>query len=277
MSGILFFSTQNLQTVQEFYTEIGARVWLDQKTCIILKHGNMLLGFCESEKCDTNGIITFFYSNKEKVDRMYEKLKAKAVTEPRENEKYRIYHFFARDPEERTIEFQCFLHPLNPHEGAEEVLVNRRSIRQFLDNNVPRQVLENIFEVCRFSPTSRNSQSYYYVVVTDKKRRDLLASLRGEPSAPIGRAPLAVAVVSDPEKSGAYIQDGCIAAYHFILTCTLYGLGTCWIAGMDTPHVKNMLTIPENHYVATVTPVGYPAAVPEAPKRRNSKELVLYR
>lgn len=275
MSGILFFGTQSLSIMHKFYTEkIGATLWLDQKNCIILKHGNLLLGFCQNDTCDTNGIITFFYPDKNGVDEAYTKLEEEAVTEPKKNEKYRIYHFFARDPEGRTVEFQCFLHPLEPYKDAVNILLTRRSIRQYTDAQIPDEVLWNIFEVCRFSPTSRNSQSYYFVVVRDKPVLKYFASLRGEPSAPIGRAPAAVVVVSDPEKSGGYIQDGCIAAYHFMLASASYGLGTCWIAAMDRPEVKENLNIPEKHYVAAVIPVGYPATVPEAPPRRTAKEMV---
>jgi nitroreductase len=275
MSGILFFKTRALQTVQEFYTsKIGATLWLDQKSCIILKHGNLLLGFCKSETCDKNGIITFFYPDKAGVDRTYTCLKEWADTEPVTNERFLIYHFFAKDPEGRTVEAQCFLHPLEPYEDGIGLLKNRRSIRHYQDIEVADEVLQNVFEVCRFSPTSRNSQSYYYVVIKDRKIQQYLASLRGEPSAPIGRAPLAVAVVSDPDKSGGYIQDGCIAGYHFMLASKSYGLGTCWIAGMDRPDVKKVLKISEKHYVATVTPVGYPAVVPEPPPRRLAQDMV---
>ncbi|MBU7011182.1 MAG: nitroreductase family protein [Theionarchaea archaeon] len=276
MSGILFFQTKDLHTVKKFYTDIGATVWLDQKYCIILKHGNLLLGFCQSETCDTSGIITFFYPKKEEVDALYNTFKERAETEPKENEKFSIYHFFAKDPEDRTIEFQCFLHPLNPYESGIEVLTHRRSVRHYQDQEVSDKILWNIFEVCRFSPTSRNSQSYYYVVIRDKKTLEYLASLRGGPSAPIKEAPVAVAVISDPDISGAYIQDGCIAAYHFMLTARSYGLGTCWIAAMDRPEVKKAINVRETHYVITVTPVGHPAEVPEPPPRRDVKEMVSF-
>jgi nitroreductase len=277
MSGILFFGTKNLEQMREFYlSKIGATLWLEQPDCVILKHGNLLLGFCRSKSCDRKGILTFFYPDREGVDRAYQNLKERAETEPKENENYLIYHFFASDPEERTIEFQCFLHHLDPYEDGIEVLKNRRSIRHYQDIDVSDDVLQKIFEICRFSPTSRNSQSYYYVVVRDRKTLEFLASLRGEPSAPIGRARLAVAVCSDPEKSGANIQDGCIAAYHFMIACRCYGVGTCWIAAMDRTDVKKVLEIPVRHYVVTVTPVGYPVRIPEPPPRRAVREMVKF-
>ncbi|MGC1122064.1 MAG: nitroreductase family protein [Candidatus Methanofastidiosia archaeon] len=274
MSGILFFKTKDLKRIIKFYIRIGAVVWLEQPDCTIIKHGNLLLGFCQRESCDTEGMITFFYPEKENVDSIYELLKEEAETEPKENQRYAIYHFFARDPEGRAIEFQCFLHHLLPYEDGTEVLLKRRSIREFRDDPVTESILQDIFEMCRFPPSSRNAQPYYFVVVTDRKKLEYLASLRGGPSAPIGRAPLAVALCSDPEKSGAYVQDGCIAAYHFMLASRCYGLGTCWIAAMDRTEVKSTLLIPEHHYVVTVTPLGYPLRMPEPPARRKVGDFV---
>lgn len=43
---------------------------------------------------------------------MYEKFHPAGATGPQQNDKYRIYHFFAEDPEGRTIEFQTFLDPV---------------------------------------------------------------------------------------------------------------------------------------------------------------------
>jgi len=53
-------------------------------------------------------MLTFFYDDKSDVDRMYSKFSQLADEEPRDNPKYPIYHFFAKDPEGRVIEFQYF-------------------------------------------------------------------------------------------------------------------------------------------------------------------------
>ena len=141
-----------------------------------------------------------------------------------------------------------------------ELLMTRRSVRNFTDESVSEETLWEVFEVCRYSPTSRNSQSYYFVVVRDRETIEWLSGVRGMNTAPIGRAKAAVAVVADPAISRRHVQDGCIAAYHFLLASWLFELGTCWIAAMDRNDVKEKLGIPREHYVATVTPaVGYPA------------------
>ncbi|MCK4766702.1 MAG: VOC family protein [Candidatus Aminicenantes bacterium] len=113
MSGIVFFKTQKLKELQSFYVEqVGCTLWLDQGGCIILRHGSFLFGFCQREDSETCGMLTFFYKKKEEVDRMYKKFKAIADAAPKENKKYDIYHFFARDPEGRAIEFQYFINPI---------------------------------------------------------------------------------------------------------------------------------------------------------------------
>ena len=89
-------------------------VWLEQPDCIILQHGNLLLGFCQRDSAEVDGMITFVYDRKEKVDLMYNRLEDIATGPPKENAKYQIYQFFAEDPEGRALEFQVFLHPTKP-------------------------------------------------------------------------------------------------------------------------------------------------------------------
>jgi len=46
---------------------------------------------------------------------MYDRLDDRAHGSPEVNEQYDIYQFFADDPEGRTLEFQTFLHPIDPY------------------------------------------------------------------------------------------------------------------------------------------------------------------
>jgi nitroreductase len=277
VAGITFFQTRDLdQTKSFFVSKVGMKVWLEQAECVILKHDNYLLGFCERDESDTQGIITFFYEKEADVDEMYEKIRDHAIGEPVINDKYRIYHFFARDPDGRMVEFQSFLHQLNQFNSGDELLLKRRSIRKYEKKEVSDEVLWKVFELCRFAPTSKNCQSYYFIVIRDQDKLEFLAGLRGESSSPIVKAPMAVAVCTDSQVTRQPMQDGCIAAYHFLLAAKLFNLGTCWIAAMDREDVKEMLGIPLDHYVATITPVGYPAERREAPARREASEMVRF-
>jgi catechol 2,3-dioxygenase-like lactoylglutathione lyase family enzyme len=116
MAGIIFFETAALDRTVDFYTErLDASVWLEQAGCTILRHENFLLGFCGGDRAETDGTITLFYDDQSAVDGMYDRLDDRAHGSPEVNEQYDIYQFFADDPEGRTLEFQTFLHPIDPY------------------------------------------------------------------------------------------------------------------------------------------------------------------
>ena len=113
MAGIVFLRTEDLKRIVGFYTDlVGMSVWLEQPGITILRHENLLIGFQQHSTSDIAGVVTFFYPARSQVDGMSEVLRGVATGPPRTNEHYRIYQFFARDPDGRLIEFQQFLHDL---------------------------------------------------------------------------------------------------------------------------------------------------------------------
>jgi nitroreductase len=275
MSGLLFLPTPDLRSSVSFFTsKLDMDLWLDQDDCAILQHGNLLLGFCERPGGSFEGIITIFYETREEIDAAYQALGNLAEEPPQENKAYRIYHFFARDPEGRRLEFQTFLHDLQPFLSGRDLLMTRRSIRKFEQRPVTDEVLRQVIELCRWAPTSRDSQGVTYTIVHDRKTINFLGGVRGTSSAPIAAAPMAVAVSADPGITSRPDQDACIATYHLTLAARLHGLGTCWIGGLDRDEVKERLGLPLDHYLATVTPLGYPAERPEVRPRKPAEHLI---
>jgi catechol 2,3-dioxygenase-like lactoylglutathione lyase family enzyme len=113
MAGIVFFATEDEDRAVEFYREkVGAEVWLEQDGCTILQHDEFKFGFCERDRTEDCGILTFYYDDRAGVDECYDRLADLAEEPPVKNEQYEIYHFFLEDPDGRTVEFQTFLHPL---------------------------------------------------------------------------------------------------------------------------------------------------------------------
>ena len=113
LGGLVFLKTKDRQNLVQFYCKkLGMEVWLEQPDITIVAHGNLLLGLHQKLDCepDTQGMYTLVYPSIEAVDDMYGRLKDIADGPPRYNERYRIYQFFATDPEGRQLEFQVFLH-----------------------------------------------------------------------------------------------------------------------------------------------------------------------
>ena len=116
MSGIVFFRTERRAEVTEFYTDrLGFDRWLEQDGgCTILQHGNLLIGFCDAETTDTEGIVTIVLEGQAAVDDLHQELSDVANGPPEANEDFDIYQFFADDPDGRTVEVQAFRHPTPP-------------------------------------------------------------------------------------------------------------------------------------------------------------------
>jgi len=108
--GIVFFRTDDRETAVAWYRDaVGATTWLEQPGCTILDFEGFRFGLCDAEEPETEGILTFVYDDRGRVDAMHERVGDAADEEPHVNEKYDIYQFFATDPDGRTAEFQTFL------------------------------------------------------------------------------------------------------------------------------------------------------------------------
>lgn len=277
MSGIVFFKTKNLEVIHHFYhVTLGMEIWLKQVNGYIYKKGNLLLGFIQADQVEKNGIITIFNQNKEVIDKAYESYKELVIQPLQTNEKYNIYHFYIRDPEGRKVEFQTFLHPLPSFSTADEALMKRRSIREFKEEQVDPQVLKKIFQLCKYSPTASNGQSFSYLVIQDKAELEWLANTRGKSGNPLLNAPMAVLVISDHTKTKRLSQDATIAGTYFMLAAYSQHVGTCWITDMDKDEIKERYHIPLKHHISCAIATGYPNEVKKLPVRRDINEFVKY-
>ena len=53
-----------------------------------------------------------------------------------------------------------------------ELIKSRRSIREFKDEPIEREVIEKIIDAARLAPTAQNNQSTHYLVIQDKETLD---------------------------------------------------------------------------------------------------------
>ncbi|MDX9975799.1 MAG: nitroreductase family protein [FCB group bacterium] len=141
---------------------------------------------------------------------------------------------------------------------AIEALRMRRSVREFRDDPVPREILEEIVDCGRLAPTAINLQPWEFVVVTDPALRKQIADATDH-GPHIAAAPVCVAVFCKDTKY--YLEDGCAATENIMVAARAHGLGTCWIAGDKKPYVeavRKLLGAPEGYRLVSLVPVGYP-------------------
>jgi len=151
---------------------------------------------------------------------------------------------------------------------ALEAIKARRSVRQFEDRPVRRELLERLVDAGRLAPTAINIQPLEFVVVTDESVKNRIGASTDHGKF-IADAPAMIAVLSKDTKY--YLEDGCAATTNILLAATGLGLGACWVAGDKKPYcdkICGVLGVPAGYKLVSLIPVGYPAApAPEVPKR----------
>lgn len=159
------------------------------------------------------------------------------------------------------------------------LILSRRTIRQFKPRPLSREILENLVNAARIAPSAANLQPLEYVVVDDKALcRRLFPFLKwaayiapeGDPKP--GHEPAAYIVVlvnSDIREKGHEYDVGA-AMENMILAAWEEGVGSCWLFSVERPRIQEMLRIPENYRVDSVLALGFPNEEPIAEDIKSS-------
>lgn len=151
---------------------------------------------------------------------------------------------------------------------------DRRSVRKYLDKKIPRETLEEIVDAGRLAPSARNVQEWDFVVVTDKETLSKIAGI----SMPFIRDAGACIIVCGSKDHKRYVQDCSAATENVILAAKSFGIGSCWVAGVEKDYIvpiKEMLGIPEGMNIVALVPLGYFENNPE-PHDKKPLESVLH-
>ena len=113
-----------------------------------------------------------------------------------------------------------------------ENIKTRRSIRQFKDTPVPKELIEKICEAGTYAPTGMGKQSPIIVAVTNPTVRNKLSKLNAAimngTNDPFYGAPVVLVVLANKER-GTYLYDGSLVMGNMMLAAHDLGLGSCWI------------------------------------------------
>jgi nitroreductase len=141
---------------------------------------------------------------------------------------------------------------------AIDTLKSRRSIRSFQNKDIPKEMLEEIIDVARFSPTARNVQPWEFIVITNVETLKRFSEL-AENGRFMDQAKACVAVVCSDTKY--YLEDGCSATVNILNAATALGIGSCWVAGDKKPYcaeVAKLLGVSQGLKLVSLVALGYP-------------------
>ena len=162
-----------------------------------------------------------------------------------------------------------------------EAIKERQSVRNYLDKEIPEELLRQVLETGRLAPSACNNQPWKFIVVKDKKLKEKLITACKNQNFVGEAAVIIVGCATDPSyKMGngdySYSVDLAIALDHMSLQAADLDLGTCWIGAFYQNKVKEVLKIPEDVKVVALMPLGFPQTLGTKRVRKTLSEIVCY-
>lgn len=159
-----------------------------------------------------------------------------------------------------------------------------RQIRQYRPDLVPDDVVAELLEVARWTGSSRNTQPWHFIVVTDKEQLRQISEIR-TPINWVAKAPLAIAIVLDGENEASEAYDEGRVTERLLIGAQFLGLGggTAWFGdAAQQQQGKVVLGIPSERTARSVVVLGYPTSARDprpgavAGGRKPLSEIVSY-
>lgn len=180
-----------------------------------------------------------------------------------------------------------------------ELLVKRRSIRNFQDKAVAAELIEGIIHDSILAPSAGNGQPWEFLIVTNREMIDrismesknsLLERIASNPGDYAKRyekllqkeafhifyhAPAVIFILGQKGLKNLYV-DCALAASYLMMSATSRGLGTCWVnfaTEIKDPEMRNALGMHADHTIVAPLALGYPAKIPGVPHRKEPRIL----
>lgn len=153
-----------------------------------------------------------------------------------------------------------------------DVMLKRRSIRNYTDENISKEQLNNVLQAGLLAPTSMNRKPCNFMVVENKEKLEKLSQSKDHGADLIKNADKAIVVIADTWIADTWIEDSSIALTYMHLMATDLGLGSCWVQihlrskdGEDSEEIVREILQIDNHYrIVGILALGIPESVPEA-------------
>lgn len=155
---------------------------------------------------------------------------------------------------------------LNPSPEVYEAVKGLRVVRNFLDGAVSGEHLTAILDAGRWTGSSKNRQSWVFVVIRDRDQLDRLAEC-GDFTRPVRSADLVIAPIRLPD---AYDWDMGRVSQNMMLAAAALGVGSCPITLHRHDDARAVLGVPADHGCQWVMAMGYPDTDAEMQGRAKS-------
>jgi nitroreductase len=157
----------------------------------------------------------------------------------------------------------------------------RRNVRSYRTDPVPAEDLERIAEAGWRAPSASNRQHWDFIIVTDPDQLRALSTVwrgAGHIAGAAAAIALVVPIVDDERTRLVDTYDLGQATYAMMIAAADLGVGTGHSSVGDQALAREILGVPDDHDVAFLLGVGYPADRPlrpiVTPNRRPIGEVI---
>jgi nitroreductase len=139
-----------------------------------------------------------------------------------------------------------------------EAIRLKRAVRKFTPDPLPEETILAILNAGRRAQSSKNTQPWHFIAITDKSTLNALAEC-GNYASHLAGAPLGVAIVhADPgEKFQLMFDIGQAAAYMQLAAWEL-GIGSCLASIYEPDKARIILGFPQNLTLRIAISFGFP-------------------
>jgi len=142
-------------------------------------------------------------------------------------------------------------------------IATRKSIRKFIDKEIPEDIIRQILKSATRAPSGGNRQPWRFIVVTDREKIRQFDPYYHQPW--VEQAPAVIVACADPhdtwakydEEDRCYILDTAAAIQNALLTIHILGLGGVWILSCSKRDIRRILGIPRHWQIISIVPFGY--------------------
>jgi nitroreductase len=157
----------------------------------------------------------------------------------------------------------------------------RRNVRSYRTDPVPAADLDRIAEAAWRAPSASNRQHWDFIIVTDPDQLRALSTVwrgAGHIAGAAAAIALVVPVTDDDHTRLVDYYDLGQATYAMALAAADLGIGTGHSSVGDQEQARKILGVPDDHDVAYLLGIGYPADRPlrpiVKPNRRPLDEVI---
>lgn len=160
--------------------------------------------------------------------------------------------------------------------NVSEAIRMKRAVRMFNEQSISEESILNIVNAGRRSQSSKNTQPWHFIAITDK---DILNALSqtGKYANHLANAALGVAIVhTDPGEKFQLMFDIGQAAAYMQLAAWEYGIGSCLASIYEPDKAREILGLPKDYFLHIAISFGYPKdaeVLTREPKKGGRKSL----